>query len=79
MFRLFRYYSLASAVAIVAVIVVLVVFSRHNAVNELVVTAESQNVFLARSFANTLWPRFSSYVMSVAGVDEDALRARPET
>ena len=79
MFRLFRYYSLASAVAIVAVIVVLVVFSRHNAVNELVVTAEGQNVFLARSFANTLWPRFSSYVMSVAGVDGDALRAHPET
>ena len=79
MFRLLRYYSLASAVAIVAVTVVLVVFYRHNAVDELVVTAEGQNVLLARSFANSIWPKFSLYVMSVAGVDRDALQARPET
>lgn len=63
MFRLFRYYALASSVAIVTVTFVLVAFYRENAVNELIVTAESQNVALARSFANTVWPIFSSYVM----------------
>ena len=79
MFKLFRYYSLASAIAIVAVTAVLVAFYRQNAVNELITTAENQNVSLARSFANTLWPRFSSYVVSVSGEDGEALRAHPET
>ncbi len=48
MFRLFRYYTLASAVAILAVTVALVVFYRQNAIDELVLTAEGQNVSLGR-------------------------------
>ena len=79
MFRLLRYFSITSAVAILSVIVVLVVLYRHNAVSDLVEMAEAQNVVLARSFANTIWPRYSSYVTSVSGLDGDALRARPET
>ena len=79
MFNLLRYFSLASAVALAVVTVVLVQLYRHDAVNELVESAESQNVTLARSFANVLWPRFSHYVGSVSGMDGDALRARPET
>ena len=79
MFKLIRYYSLASAVAILATTVVLVVLFRQNAVNELIYTAESQNVALARSFANTIWPRFSSYVASASGEDGEALSARSET
>ncbi len=79
MFRLIRYYSLASAVAILAATVVLVVLYRQNAVNELIETAEIENVALARSFANIIWPKFSPYIASVSGQDGDALRARPET
>ena len=79
MFKLLRYFSLTSAVAILSVTVVLVVLYRHNAVNDLVEIAERQNVALGRSFANTIWPRFSTYVTGVSGLDGDALRARPET
>ena len=52
MFNLLRYFSLASAVALAVVTVVLVHLYRQNAVIELVESAESQNVTLARSFAN---------------------------
>ncbi len=79
MFELLRYFSLTSAVAILSVTVVLVVFYRNNAVSDLVGIAEHQNVALGRSFANTIWPRFSAYVTGVSGLDGDALRARPET
>jgi PAS domain S-box-containing protein len=79
MFKLLRYFSLTSAVAILSVTVVLVILYRETAVNELVESAENQNVGLARSLANTIWPRFSGYVTSVSGLDGDALRARPET
>ena len=79
MFRLLRHFSLTSAVAILSVTVALVMFYRHNAVSDLVEMAEAQNVGLARSFANTIWPRFSDYVTGVSGLDGDALRARPET
>ena len=61
------------------VTVVLAIFYRQYAMNELVEIAERQNVTLAQSFANFLWPRFSSYVRSVSEHDGDTLRARPET
>ena len=79
MFKLLRHFSLTSAVAILSVTVALLMLYRHNAVNALVELAENQNVALARSFANTIWPRFSDYVTGVSGLDGDALRARPET
>ncbi len=79
MFKLLRHFSLTSAVAILAVTVVLVILYRHNAMDDLVDIAERQNVALARSFANTIWPQYSPYVGSVPGLDGDALRARPET
>ncbi len=79
MFNLRRYFSLASAVAIAAVTVTLVgVYQRHST-DQLIESAEGENVTLARAFANMIWPRFSSYVMSISGADGDALRARSET
>ncbi len=79
MFRLLRYFSIASAVALIAVTFALVHLYRDNAMEGLVVSAEGQNITLARSFANVLWPRFSHYVMTVPETDGDKLRARPET
>ena len=79
MFRLLRYFSMASAVALIAVTFALVHLYRDNAMEGLVVSAEGQNISLARSFANILWPRFSHYVMTVPETDGDKLRARPET
>ncbi len=63
---------------VVVALVLGTVYWRH-AVNELVAMTESQNMALARSFANTLWPRYGPYIRSVADADGDALRARPET
>ncbi len=79
MFNLRRYFSLTCAAALVVVTVVLLMLYRQNAVGALVESAEAQNVTLARSFANILWPRFADYVTSVSKVDGDTLRARPET
>ena len=78
-FGLLRYFSIASAIALIAVTISLVYLSRDNEMEHLVVSAEDQNITLARSFANILWPRFSHYVMTVAETDGDRLRARPET
>ncbi len=79
MFKLFRYFSIASAVAIIVVTVILVVFYRQHAIEELVEEAESDNVVLARTFSNILWPNFSSYITSVSERDGDLLRGNPET
>ncbi len=79
MLKFLRNFSVMSAVAIVMVTVALVAFYRQNAVHELVVTAEAQNVSLARSFANSIWSRFSPYITAIAGEGDDGLRARPET
>jgi PAS domain S-box-containing protein len=79
MFGLLRYYSFTSAVAVVTVTAVLLALYRQSAVNDLVEQAEFQNVALARSLANTIWPRFSAYVKSTPGMDGESLQARPET
>ncbi len=79
MFGLLRYFSFASAVAVVAVTAVLMTLSWQSAVNDLVEQAEQQNVALARSFVNTIWPRFSAYLKSTSGRDGESLQARPET
>lgn len=77
MFRLVRFFIITSAVAAAAIILVVVV-DRQNEVARLIEFAESQNVALARSFANTIWPRFSSYVISASELDEDELRAHSQ-
>ncbi|MCZ6467896.1 MAG: hypothetical protein O6829_11550, partial [Alphaproteobacteria bacterium] len=79
MFKLLRYFSFTSTAAIVGITAVLAVLYWQHLGDDLIESAESQNVALARSFANTVWPRLSSYVTSVSGLDGDALRARPET
>ncbi len=78
-FRLLRYFSITSAVVLAIVIGVLIGLYRHIATNELIRLTENQNVALAQSFANSIWQRFSTYVDSVAGLNGDAIRARPET
>ena len=78
MFRLLRYFSLTSALVIAVVTVVMVLFYRQGAVSDLIASAETHNVSLARSFANTIWPDVSGYVTTV-DEDGDGLRQRPET
>ena len=79
MFKLLRYFSITSAAAIVAVSAFLVFHYRQNAVENLVDLAERQNLVLARSFANIIWPRFSVYVKSTPGIDGNTLSNRQET
>ncbi len=79
MFNLLRYFSLTSAIVLIVVAVALVALFRQHELHEVVESTENQNVLLARSFANTLWPRYSKYVVSASGMDGDALRAREET
>ena len=79
MFNLLRYFSLTSAVVILVLALTMQAAYRQIAVDDLVVLAERHNVALARSFANTIWSRFSSYVASVSRADGETLRAHPES
>jgi signal transduction histidine kinase len=79
MFNLLRYFSLTSAVVIVVIALAMQAVYRQNAVDDLVTMAESHNVSLSQSFANTLWPRFASHVTAISGADGDALRTHLET
>ena len=76
MFRLVRFFLLTSAVAAAAISFVVVV-DQQNEVARLIAFAERQNVDLAQSFANTIWPRFSSYVKSITGRVSRSIRRNP--
>ncbi len=79
MFPLQRYFSMASFIALGLVIFLLFYVNRQTAVEQVLEMGESGNITLAQLYANSLWPRFSSYVKSVSGLSGDALRARSET
>jgi signal transduction histidine kinase len=66
MFRLVRFFVLTSAATAVAIAIALYVY-RQGEVQRLVAFAEQQNVELARSFANTIWPGLSPLVNSMSG------------
>ena len=77
MFRLVRFFLFTSVIAAVAVTLAVVAY-RKDEVQRLIDLAEGQNVTLARSFANTIWPRFSSYITSIPASEREALPPRPE-
>ncbi len=77
MFRLLHFFLITSMAGLLALGVLLWFVHRH-AVQQLVEYAEVQNVTLARSFANTIWPRFSKYISSVSELPEKTLRTRQE-
>lgn len=79
MFKLLRYFSITSAVAIIGVTSALAFLYWQNAVDNLTRQIENQNVELARSFANVIWPKYANFVKSVSGLNGEALRRRPET
>jgi C4-dicarboxylate-specific signal transduction histidine kinase len=77
MFRLVRFFFITSLLAAAAVIVAFVLY-RQDEVDRLIEVVESQNTVLARSFSNSMWPRYASFVRSASELDEHVLRARPE-
>ena len=78
MFRLLRYFSLTSAVAVVLATVVLLIIYRNTARGVLIDSVEQQNVLLAESFANSIWPRFEAFVRNRTFAEAGSLESRPE-
>jgi PAS domain S-box-containing protein len=77
MFKLVRFFLLTSAIAVAAIAIV-VILHRQGEVGRLINFAERQNVALAQSFANILWPRFSSYVASASDLEANQLQTHPK-
>ena len=78
MFKFVRFFVVTSAFA-AAGIVLIIFLQRQNQVQRIISLAEQQNVVLAKSFANTIWPEISSYVTSASKLDKKALLHRSET
>ncbi len=53
--------------------------SRDHAMRQLAASSEATNVALTRSFANSLWPRFSGHLQNAVTMDPAALRRHPDT
>ncbi|MHA1529556.1 MAG: sensor histidine kinase [Alphaproteobacteria bacterium] len=66
MFRLVRFFVLTSAAAAIAFAIAFVVY-RHDEEQRLIGFAQQQNLELARSVAQMIWPEFASFVMSTSG------------
>jgi hypothetical protein len=77
--RLFRYYTIAALVALAVVTIVLSIILRQLAVKNLTNRAESQNVALARKFANSTWPQFEPFVDEASDLSPEELLDHPQT
>ena len=79
MFRLLRFFSVTSLILFSLVIVALALFYRRTAVEDLMRLEEDKNVVLTKTFANTLWPKFSPFLLSADTLPPDQLRDHSET
>jgi signal transduction histidine kinase len=77
MFQLVRFFFFTSSLAVIVVAATLV-FHRQDEIGRLIAFAEGQNVILARSLANAIWPRFSTYINSASDLEGNVLNERPE-
>ena len=78
MFKLQRYFSITSLVAFAIVTIVLSTFYRQVALKDLRDLAERNNVALTKTFANSIWPEFGSFVNSASDVNVEDLKSHPE-
>lgn len=78
MFKLLRYFSITSLVSILVASVLMGVLYRQLAVRNLLEQGEAHNVDITRSFANALWPQFSSLVAAGGSLPPERLKSYPE-
>ncbi len=74
-----RFYVLASAVVLILLSGLVIYLTRQDGLQHVVEAAETQNIVLAQSLANSVWPQISPYVTMVGQADGDTLRSRWET
>ena len=78
MFQLLRFFSVTSLVLLVLATIILGALYRQVATKNLLELGESNNVVLAQTFSNLIWPQFRSFAASSAQFDDNALRSHPE-
>ncbi len=78
MFQLLRYFSIASLVSMVLAAIALGMLHQSFEKNHLLRFGEKQNITLARSFSNSVWPRFRDFAGAAKQLDPDALRLQPD-
>ncbi|GAB4446590.1 MAG: hypothetical protein Kow0031_29230 [Anaerolineae bacterium] len=78
MFKLLRYFTITSLIAFVLVAVLLGLYFRRTVLEEITIAAESKNVALTQTFANSLWPEFVPFVNTAQQIPAEELPNHPE-
>ena len=76
-FRLVRYFTLTSLVAFIVVTVLLGYFYRQNAIDNMLLIEERNNVDLTRTFSNALWGEFEPFVNRAGEFSREELANAP--
>lgn len=78
-FSLLRYFSVISLVCIILSAIILGWFYRVVSINQLIQHGEDNNIVLAQTLANTIWPHFIPYSLATNKLTFNEVRQHPET
>lgn len=78
-FQLLRYFTLISLISIILTSFLLGTWFRSIAVGNLLSSEEANNVALAHSLSQSVWPQHSEFLESASVLSVEALRAHPVT
>ena len=77
-FQLLRNFSIVSLSTFVLATSLLAIFYRRQAVHDLVISTEENNITTTQIFANTLWPRYGTFLSSTQPLSDEKLVAPPQ-
>ncbi|MEO1520569.1 MAG: hypothetical protein AAFU78_07300, partial [Cyanobacteria bacterium J06633_2] len=74
-FKLLKNFSMLSLSTFSIATILLAVFYYRQAVNDLIASTEEHNVSTTQLFANTIWPKYGSFLSSTQDLNKEALVA----
>ena len=78
-FQLLRNFSIVSLSTFVLATSLLAIFYRRQAVHDLVISTEENNITTTQIFSNMLWPKYGTFLSSTQPLSDEELVAHPTT
>ncbi|MGI9386024.1 MAG: hypothetical protein ACR2OX_01210 [Methyloligellaceae bacterium] len=77
-FPLVRYFSIVSAIAVAIAMIAVTYILSEITTKQLIEERQAANTALTRTFSNSIWPEFRTFVLNALNLSGEELRAHPQ-